>query len=424
MLCLDEDVRHVGERFRAVFSKPQEQSVVTVLLGSLACEGKRTLSGILSTVGQPPSWSGLSRLFSEAPWVQEALVVIWLEHFRTQMLPLVEAEREPQCIGQPTRRGRSTQPSVTGYGMGDDATMSTPKGRTMEGVGTHHSTTSDQRIIGHSLVQGRSVLPDHRCPLAPQLDRQATVCEVEAVAFQSNIERMETLIRDVEPVASTPTHVVLDRWYGAPGLWHAMRPGERRRFSSGIARSQHPRLATAVCGSIRCLRTASEQAALPAVFQWYADRERDVFITTGLKRKRWLRGPDETTPQGWRWQKLSDSLARYGASSDREATTEKLLAQSSARWDRDGLFGDGKEERGLDHSPLMRASAMLRLWTLAMLASVFLKEEQQRVQVSWQRPVTARLRGCMSRSFRAFTLQRCVLCLPPDAAQLKSAKIA
>src|SRR5689334_3828265 len=34
---------------------------------------------------------------------------------------------------------------------------------------------------------------------------------------------------------------------------------------------------------------------------------------------------------------------------------------------------------------LMSASALLRFWTLAMLAYVFLEEEQQRLRVSWQR---------------------------------------
>ena len=52
------------------------------------------------------------------------------------------------------------------------------------------------------------------------------------------------------------------------------------------------------------------------------------------------------------------------------------------------LFGDGKEELGLDHYQLMSASAMLRFWTVALLAYVFLEEEQQRLRVSWQRPVT------------------------------------
>lgn len=108
------EVCHFAERFRSVFSRPQYQYFVTVLLGLLKCDGKRTLSGVLSKVGQPPSLSGLSRFFSEAPWLQEALVAIWLEHFRTKMQPQVEAEREQQRKRQLKRRGRPKQPLVTG----------------------------------------------------------------------------------------------------------------------------------------------------------------------------------------------------------------------------------------------------------------------------------------------------------------------
>jgi hypothetical protein len=389
IICLDEEVRHFAERFRSVWSKPQYQYFVTVLLGLLECEGKRTLSGIVSKVAQPPSLSGLSRFFSEAPWDQEALAAIWLEHFRAEMQPLVEVEREQQRTAQPKRRGRPKQPLVTGYVIGDDSTMSKPKGRKMEGLGKHHSTTHDQRITGHSLVQGLYVLLDRRCPLAPQLYRQAKVCETEEVEFQSKIELMETLIREFEPVAATRTHVLLDSWYCAKCLWHAAR-------------------------------------------------ERDFLITTGIKSNRWLRVPDESLPQGWRWQKLSEYLvslteqdfrptswprggkkvyvhvvttsvrklyrcqivivrqsldaplsqARYWASSDLEADPETLLAHISARWDIEVLFGDGKEELGLDHYQLMSAQALVRFWTLAMLAYVFLEEEQQRLRVAWQRPVT------------------------------------
>jgi hypothetical protein len=54
-----------------------------------------------------------------------------------------------------------------------------------------NSPTSEQRIVGHRLVQGRSVLRDRRCPLAPQL------CETEEVSFQSKHALMETLMRDI-----------------------------------------------------------------------------------------------------------------------------------------------------------------------------------------------------------------------------------
>jgi hypothetical protein len=389
IICLDEEVRHFAERFRSVFTKPQYQYFVTVLLGMMECEGKRTLSGVLSKVGEPPSLSGLSRFFSEAPWVQEALVVIWLEHFRAEMQPLVEAEREQQRQQQPKRRGRPKQPLVTGYVIGDDSTMSKPKGRKMQGLGKHHSTTYDQRIVGHSLVQGLYVLLDRTCPLAPQLYRQAKVCEAEKVLFHSKIELMEALIREFEPVAGTQTHILLDSWYCAKCLWHAAR-------------------------------------------------ERDFLITTGLKSNRWVRVPDDTVAQGWRWQKLSEYAAglseqdfellpwprggkkvyvhvvktsvrklyrcqvvivrhnltaplaqtRYWASSDLEADAHGLLAHIAARWEIEVFFGDGKEELGLDHYQVMSTSALLRFWTLAMLAYVFLEEEQQRLRLSWQRLVT------------------------------------
>ena len=56
ILCLDEEVRHFAQRFHAVFFKPQYQYFVTVLLGLLECEGKRTLSkmGQLWAIGKNP----------------------------------------------------------------------------------------------------------------------------------------------------------------------------------------------------------------------------------------------------------------------------------------------------------------------------------------------------------------------------------
>jgi hypothetical protein len=389
IICLDEEVRHFAERFRSQFTKPQYQYFVTVLLGLMECEGRRTLSALLREVGASSSLSGLSRFLAVAPWSADAIVSSWQRHFRAEMQPKVSAQREQQRQQQPKRRGRPKQPLVTGYVIGDDSTMSKPKGRKMEGLGKHHSTTYDQRIVGHSLVQGLYVLLDRTCPLAPQLYRQARVCEMEKVPFQSKIELMEELIGEFEPVVGTKTHLLLDSWYCAKCLWHAAR-------------------------------------------------ERDFLITTGMKSNRWLRVVDETAPQGWRWQKLSDYAAqlsdndfvqvswprggkkvyvhvvktsvrklyrcqvvivrhsltapfaqtRYWASSDLEADAEGLLAHIAARWDIEVFFGDGKEELGLDHYQVMSASSLLRFWTLAMLAYVFLEEEQQRLCVSWQRPVS------------------------------------
>jgi hypothetical protein len=353
MICLDADVRQCAECCRVVFSKPHYEYVVTVLLGLLECEGRRTLSGIVSKMAHPPSVSGVRRFLSGAPWMAEALVVIWLEHVRTEMQPALEAEREQQRQNQPKRRGRPTDPLVTGSLMGDDSTMRKPKGRTMEGLGTHHSTTHEQRIVGHSLVAGRSMLLDRRYPLAPQVDRQEKVCESEAVAFQSTIALMETFIRTCEPVVGTRTHMLWDSWSCATCLWRAVR-------------------------------------------------DRAFLITTGLTSTRWLRISDDTAAQGWRWQKLRDDLAglseqdgvqttwprggkavdvhivttsvrtlsrchvvivchspsallsqaRYWDSSDLEAAPSALLVHISARWDSEAIFADGKEELGLDHCAL------------------------------------------------------------------------
>jgi len=389
IICLDDELCHFVQRYRERLSKPQYKYFVIVLLGLMLCQGRRTLVGLLEQVAESTSLSGLSRFLAQAPWDQEAVGQQWLKDFRAKMQPLVEAEHERQRRMQPKRRGRPKQPFVTGYLIGDDSTMHKPKGKKMEGLGQHHSTTEDRRLPGHSMVEGLYVLLDQRCPLVPQMYRQQAVCEQEGVPFQSKIELMEATIRSFEPVTGTRTHVLLDSWYCAKCLWRAAR-------------------------------------------------ERGFEITTGMKSNRWLRIEDATEPRGWRWQRLSDyaasldksafverkwprggktvyvhvvttqvrtlyrcqvvivrqsldaplSQTRYFASSDLEADVETLLGHIAARWDIEVLFGDGKEELGLDHYQVMSATALLRFWALAMLAYVFLEEERQRLQTQEQRPVT------------------------------------
>jgi SRSO17 transposase len=402
IICLDDELCHFVERYRRLLSKPQYQYFVIVLLGLMLCEGRRTLVGLLEQVAEQTSLSGLSRFLAQAPWEAQAVGQQWLQDFRARMQPAVEAEQERQRRTQPKRRGRPKQPLVTGYLIGDDSTMHKPKGKKMEGLGQHHSTTVDGRLPGHSMVEGLYVLLGKRCPLVPQLYRQQVVCEQEGVAFHSKIELMEATIRSFEPVAGTHTHVVLDSWYCAKDLWRAAR-------------------------------------------------QRGFEITTGLKSNRWLRIEDPNEPRGWRWQRLSDYVAsldksayverkwprggktvyvhvvrtqvrklyccqvvivrqsldaplsqvRYFASSDLEADAETLLLHIAARWDIEVLFGDGKEELGLDHYQVMSATALVRFWTLAMLAYAFLEEERQRLQTQEQRPVTiGEARGELQRRLR------------------------
>ena len=195
IICLDEQLRQFAERFRQELSKPQYQYLVIVLLGLMLCEGRRTLRGLLRQVADGASLAGLSRFLAQAPWQATAMVERWLKHFRETMQPLVEAELQRQRQAHPKRRGRSKPPVVTGYLIGDDSTIEKRKGKKMQGLGVHHSTTQDKRVRGHSLVESLYVLLGRRCPLAPQLYRQQAVCEAEGVPFASKIDLMEAVIR-------------------------------------------------------------------------------------------------------------------------------------------------------------------------------------------------------------------------------------
>ena len=73
IICLDEEVRYFAQRFQNLFSKPQYQYLVTVLLGLMECEGGRTLSGLLRQIGAGPSLAGLSRFLAQAPWEAKAV---------------------------------------------------------------------------------------------------------------------------------------------------------------------------------------------------------------------------------------------------------------------------------------------------------------------------------------------------------------
>jgi hypothetical protein len=210
IICLDDELCHFGERYRQRFSKPQYQYFVIALVGLMLCEGRRTLRGLLRQVAGATSLAGLSRFLSQAPWDEGEVGKQWLADWRLRMEPAVEAEQARLWQMQSKRRGHPRVPLVTGYLIGDDSTMHKPKGKKMQGMGKHPSTTYQQRIVDHSLVEGLSVLLERRCPLPPQLSHQQVTCEAEGVAFQSRIALMQERIHSFAPVAGTRTHVLLD----------------------------------------------------------------------------------------------------------------------------------------------------------------------------------------------------------------------
>ncbi len=393
IVCLDAGVRQWMETFRACLSKPQYQHFVTVLLGLLLCHEAHTLTGLLRQVAGGPSLASVSRFLAHAPWCPADLAQTWLARFRGQMDPLVQAEQERQRQARPRRRGRPPEPVVTGYLIGDDSTMAKPKGKKMQGIGRHYSTTAGTHVRGHSLVQGLYVLLGRRCPLAPQLYQQQAVCQAAGVPFRSKLDLMVELVQTFVPVSGTRTHVLADSWYAAKRLWRAAR-------------------------------------------------DRGFLITTGLKANRSVRVPDATTERGWRWQRLDAyaagltaddftlvdwprqseaeprqvyvhvlstrvrtlyrcqvvivrpaldapaSATRYWASSDLDADLATLLGHIAARWDVEVLFADTKDLLGLDQYQLMTTTALVRFWTLVLAAYTLLEAEQARLAQEQQRHVT------------------------------------
>ena len=257
---MEQRLRQFATSFAACFSKPQRRYFEIVLLALLLCQEAHTLSGLLRQVLARVTLSGLSRFLAKAPWSSAEVAHTWRTRFDTQVTPLVHAEHARLRAARPKRPGRPAPSVVTGYLIGDDSTMEKRRGKKMAALGKHHSTTAGTRVLGHSLVQMLYVVQGRHCPLEPQLYRQKTVCEAEGVPFQSKIDLMAKQIRSFKPLAGTITHVLVDSWYSAKGIWKAAR-------------------------------------------------ERGFLITSGLKSNRCLRVADGEAPSGWRWV----SLAEYAA---------------------------------------------------------------------------------------------------------------
>jgi hypothetical protein len=87
IVCLSEQLRQYLEVFRPCFSRRQWKYFVTVLLGLIECEERKTMTGLLRVVGERISLSGLSRFLSKWPWSAEQVAQTWIDRFREQMKP-------------------------------------------------------------------------------------------------------------------------------------------------------------------------------------------------------------------------------------------------------------------------------------------------------------------------------------------------
>jgi hypothetical protein len=380
IICLDARLRQFCETFRKCFSQPQFKYLVTVLLALMLCQETHTLTGLLRQVADGQSVSGLSRFLSQSPWSAADVAGAWIEGFHEQMAEQVEAEHERQRRHRPKGTGRPRKTVVTGYLIGDDSTQHKPKGKKMGGLGKHYSTTAEQRVIGHSLVQSLYVLLGRCCPLAPQMYRQKAVCEREGVPFQSKVDMMEATIRDFQPVANTLTHVLVDSWYTCKRIWRAAR--DRGFLITSGLKSNRVLWALDAQGQGHWMRLDEYAARLkPAQYQkmtWPSQEDpRTVYVHVVRTRVRKL-----YTCQVVITRFALDcplKAVRYWASSDLDADVTTLIDHIAARWDIEVLFSDAKDLLGLDHYQLMGATAILRFWTLVMAAYAFLDEERDRL---------------------------------------------
>jgi hypothetical protein len=145
IVCLSAAVCEFAELFRPCFSRRQWKYFVTVLLGLIECQERRTLQGLLAAVGEKVSLCGLSRFFNRWQWSRAAVAQTWLGRFRDQMQPQVQAEHQRQRAEREKRRGRPPATVVTGYLVVDDSIHLKVKGRKMQGLGRHYSNTKGGR---------------------------------------------------------------------------------------------------------------------------------------------------------------------------------------------------------------------------------------------------------------------------------------
>lgn len=109
IVCLSVALVQFAEVFRPCFSHRQWKYFVIVLLGLIECDGRRTLRGLLTGVGEKVSLCGLSRFFSRWCWSTPAVAQTWLGRFREQLKPQVQAEHRRQRTERSRKVRRAAQ---------------------------------------------------------------------------------------------------------------------------------------------------------------------------------------------------------------------------------------------------------------------------------------------------------------------------
>jgi hypothetical protein len=366
-----------ADTFRQVFTRPQFQHLVTVLLGLVLTPERRTLTGLLSRVAGVRSHSALSRFFTQAPWSPEKLAQTWLRRFRQQLAPVVQAEHVRQREQRPRQRGHPEQPRVVAFAIFDDTTaekhvQGKPE-RRMAGVGQHYSSTAGQVVEGHSLVVGLLEVLGWRCPLPPMLYRQQRVAQAGEVPFQSKVDLVIAAVESLIPVPGTSTHVLVDSWYTCRRLWRTAL-GRGFAITGGIKRNRWLRLSDPQQpGQRRKVRLSQYLAQLtPEDFVPVLWRGRVVsahlmptFIyKLGKCQVLVVKEHPQSPPEA----------ARCWATSDLQGDVTTVASYAARRWDIETWIEDAKELLGLDHYQLTSADAIVRFCHVVACCYLYLDE--------------------------------------------------
>jgi hypothetical protein len=375
--------------FSGVFSLPQWKYFVTVLLGLLHCDERRTLSALLRHVAVGVTIFGLCYFLRAAPWLVDELTAARQAYFYTQVAPLVAEAHAEQRAQQPRRRGRRKRTVVTGYLIIDDSTHAKRYARVQEGLGSHYSGTEKKVVRGHSLYQSVYLLEGRQLPLTPRMYRRKVTCEAEGAPFVSKIDMAYEEVTTFQPPPDTHTHLLVDTWYMAKRIWRAAR---RRDWD--------------VTGGLRCNRVM-RQIKLDGTRQWLrvdkyaASLTEDDFTLViwpteeGEKEvyahlvETWVRGLGPCQVLIVKPELDADlQHTRYWATSCLKDTLEQVVGHAAQRWTIEALFADFKELMGSDHYQMRSARGILRFWALGLCLYQFLDEVRVTHQRVWGERIT------------------------------------
>lgn len=377
IVCLSVELSQYMEVFRPCFSKRQWKYFVIVLLGLIECDERRTMTGILRTIGERVSLSGLSRFLNKWPWSPGEVAASWHQRFRDRMAGVVTQEHVHLQTMQPKRVGRPKATVVTGYLILDDSIHVKPKGRKMGGLGRHYANSEGRVVTGHCLFSGLYLLLGQRSPLPMQMYRQKALCEQEDVAFRSKIDMAVEQIESFDPVADTQTHLLIDSWYHCKRVRKAAR--QRKWYVSGGLKSNRVMRRIVADGSREWIKLSDYLARLDPD-DWQAvtwPSQQGGRTLYAHLTPTWIRKLGPTLLLITRTS-LDAPLqqARFWGSSLLDQDLQTLVDTLAVRWEIEIFFEYAKDLLGSDHYQLMTTQAIIRFWTLIACLMTFLEEQR------------------------------------------------